>query len=391
MAIKTSLPSQNTARKLGMVASTFAVAMGVGFFMQQGEATASQPQAPDLVDPQASVAPQGPTQGSDVAAQVVADAGQAPGAPLAAPLAAPAPEEAVDVAAATGMDAGYDMDGTAMDAPAADAAFAAMMSSATDVAPDFAAAAQVAAPLVQAPGADLVPASLPTDTQSCDPFMTGLAQEAAMVRVLLTAPCQLNATFTIHHEGMMFTAKTDENGTASIDAPALVETAVYIAAFEDGLGAVAEVTVPDVDSFDRVVLQWEGQNGFEIHAMEYGAGYGEAGHVWREAARDLTTAAEGQGGFIVTLGDSNAERPLLAEVYTFPSANAPKAGEVALSVETEVTAANCNTDIVAQTLQRQADDRVKIADLTLSVPDCDAIGEYLVLKNLLGDLTLAQG
>ena len=82
--------------------------------------------------------------------------------------------------------------------------------------------------------------------------------------------------------------------------------------------------------------------------------------------------------------------PMLAEVYTFPSGTALADGEVRLSVEVEVMAGNCGKDIEAQALQKHGTARMQVRELTLEMPDCDAVGDYLVLKNLLDDLNIAR-
>jgi hypothetical protein len=65
-------------------------------------------------------------------------------------------------------------------------------------------------------------------------------------------------------------------------------------------------------------------------------------------------------------------------------------GTVHVSVEAEVTAFNCATDVSGQTIQRQGDGSMRPVSVTVAMPDCDAIGEFLVLKNLLRDLKIAS-
>ena len=80
----------------------------------------------------------------------------------------------------------------------------------------------------------------------------------------------------------------------------------------------------------------------------------------------------------------------MAEVYTFPTSRASDAGTVALTVESEVTDANCGRDIAAQSIApRGAGKPPRTRDLVLSVPDCGAKGDFLVLNNLLDDLKIA--
>lgn len=228
-----------------------------------------------------------------------------------------------------------------------------------------------------------------TPEMSCDIGANARPVAAAMVSLSLSAPCFPNERVTVHHNGMVFTHVTNESGALDLTVPALAKEAVFVIAFSNGEGGVAQTTVEDLQEFDRVVLQWKGRTGFEIHAREYGADYGDPGHVWIGAARDLATAASGQGGFITRHGDADAPEALLAEVYTFPSAMAQQTGGVALSVETEVHADNCGLEIEAQTLQLMEGGAVDQRDLTLAVPDCDAVGSFLVLNNLLQDLKVA--
>lgn len=244
---------------------------------------------------------------------------------------------------------------------------------------------------VSAPTNDVAPEpdDLPS-AQDCEISAQATAIPGALVNLTLDAPCAANERLTVHHNGMLFTETTDGSGQLFFTVPALTEQAVFIMAFSNGDGAVAQTTVGDIADFDRVVLQWRGQSGFELHAREFGADYGQAGHVWSGGAQNIEGLTTGDNGLILRLGDILSAEPLLAEVYTFPSAKATQSGLVDLSVEAEVTANNCGLEIEAQSLEMMADGQLKSHDLTLSVPECDAIGSFLVLNNLVSDLKVAS-
>ena len=237
--------------------------------------------------------------------------------------------------------------------------------------------------------------ALPEETDAmpaepdCEISLDARPMKGAMVNLSLASPCQPNERLTVHHAGMMFTETTNENGGMNIVVPALQKEAVFIVAFAIGDGAVAQVEVDDLDAFDRTVLQWRGKNAFSLHAREFGADYGSDGHIWGGADRDLSGIASGDSGFMFQMGDVAAGEPLLAEVYTFPSSRSSKDGTIYLSVEAEVTDLNCGAEIEAQTLERQIDGSIKSQDLILSVPDCSAVGDFLVLNNLVSDLKVA--
>jgi hypothetical protein len=224
----------------------------------------------------------------------------------------------------------------------------------------------------------------------CDIVATARPVAAAMVNLTLAATCLPEERVTVHHAGLLFNQVTDASGGFDITVPALAKDAVFVLAFSNGEGAVAQTKVEELADYDRVALQWKGDTGFELHAREFGADYGSAGHVWSGAAREMTAAVTGKGGYISRLGDSNVPDGLLAEIYTFPVSAVQGSGDVALSVEAEVARNNCGLEIEAQTLQTFRGKDITSRDLTLSVPDCDAAGNFLVLNNLFEDLKVAS-
>ena len=203
-----------------------------------------------------------------------------------------------------------------------------------------------------------------------------------MVAFSVDAPCRAHERLTVHHSGMSFTASLDSTGQYASLVPALARTAVFIAETASGAGAVAVAEVDGIESMERVVVQWSGNSGFEVHAREFGAAYGSAGHVWHGAAG-------GSGaGWIDRFGDESHLAARVAEVYSLPSRLPGQSGTVSLTAEAEVTTSNCGRDIFAQALQLRGG-RLSSRDLVLAMPDCDAQGSFLVLNNLVEDLKIA--
>ncbi len=340
-------------RMIGMAGGTLACALGIGYVMQRG-----QPAPPPIA------ALQQP----------------APAKPILQASAQPAAGPVQTVKAAPALVEPLALEKIALTSAATD-----------DTPPRHRPAAPAVPEPAVAPGPDAALPATPDDPEipslGCDVTAQAVPGGMAVVDFTVSAPCMGNARLVVHHNGMIFTAVTDEDGQLNVAVPALAERAVFIAAFDNGDGAVATARVTDIDEYDRVVLQWQGKTGFQIHAREFGAGYGQPGHVWSGSA----TAGTGDHatGAVVRLGAGDTLAPLMAEVYTFPSGAADRSGSIALSVEAEVTADNCGRDISAQLLQRQGADRVKTRDLDLAVPDCGATGDFLVLNNLLDDLKIA--
>lgn len=220
--------------------------------------------------------------------------------------------------------------------------------------------------------------------EECTPTLRTEAAPNASVGLSLDAPCHPNDRLTLHHGGLSFTATTDTEGRLDVTVPALSASAVFVAEFDDGTGVVGTYLVEDLDGVDRIVLQWSGSEGFEMHAREFGASYGSAGHVWSGSPQ-----ADAAGGRMILLGDPDTLHPRFAEVYTFPTGTTGRSGTVDLTVEAEVTKANCGRDITAQSIELRRGARPSSKELVLSVPDCDSVGDFLVLNNLLDDLKIA--
>ncbi|MFC6688972.1 hypothetical protein [Jhaorihella thermophila] len=217
----------------------------------------------------------------------------------------------------------------------------------------------------------------------CAVTATAAPGEMATVHLQVQAPCHRGERLTVHHGGMIFSDRTDANGIFAADIPALSERAVFIVAFADGKGAAATTRVQGLNEIDRIVLQWGGQAGFELHAREFGANYGDPGHVW------FGYRGDGAVGRLIRLGNPEVFNAKLADIYSFPAGHAPRAGAVAVSVEAEVTENNCGRDISAQTVELKGGRLRNPRDLMLSMPDCDAVGTFLVLNNLVDDLKIA--
>ncbi|WP_417723044.1 translocase [Salipiger sp.] len=247
--------------------------------------------------------------------------------------------------------------------------------------------------LVAADGAMPSTGAMPKESAAAG-FDCGVTVEArpnagALVDLTVAAPCYASERLTVHHHGLMFTQTLQPDGTLNLKVPALSEHALFIVAFDNGDGATASAEVPSLPFYDRIVLQWKGRSGLQLHAREYGSAYFTEGHIWSAAGGDTARAATGEGGFLIHLGNEDVPDALVADVYSFPAGTARRSGEIAMSVEAEVTATNCNTRVEAQTLELNAAESLRVRDLTLEMPDCDSVGDFLLLKNLIGDLTIA--
>ncbi|MDE0590950.1 hypothetical protein OU789_13515 [Halocynthiibacter sp. C4] len=224
----------------------------------------------------------------------------------------------------------------------------------------------------------------------CETNVTAVPGPAAMVTLGIDASCLPNAYFTVLHEGLRVSGMTSPLGIAELTLPVFSEDAKFEVLFEGGERLTTGTEVQDFDAYDRVALQWQGAAELQIHALEFGASYGQKGHVWQAAPRNSEFALGAQGGFLTTLALRDDEQAWQAEVYSFPSGSINQEGTVRLSIEAEIKPSNCGREVFAQTLQSDAETGAEVVDLAVAMPDCGAIGEVLVLNNLLRDIRIAS-
>ena len=237
-----------------------------------------------------------------------------------------------------------------------------------------------------APETPLAAAPAPID---CTPTLALTRAPAAMMDLALSAPCNLNARVVIKHSGLTLTGVTDAAGQLKTSLPAMASAAHVTIALPGGVQADADLAVPALADYDRVAVQWQGDDAFQLHAFEFGADYGDAGHVSAQTPRTPGYAVQASGGFLTTLGNGAVLLPMLAEVYTFPTGHSLRSGVVRLTVEAEVTSATCGHDMLGETLEAHAGAPVKIVDVMLAMPGCDGLGDYVILNNLLPDVKIA--
>ncbi len=238
------------------------------------------------------------------------------------------------------------------------------------------------ATIASVPRSSLPLAVQPRPSSNCNLSARATTIADANVRLRVKASCNAEEVVEIHHSGLIFSAMTDASGRLDIDVPALSEYAIFLISMEDQNGTVATTHVPELTQFERVALQWRGETDLQLHALEFGASYGEDGHVW-------SGAESGGAGSVTHLGFGETAQARNIEVYSFPTHSSEDSGAIELSVEAEVTEANCGQNLDVLSLQLRADQRLQTLETTLNIPDCDAVGDFLVLNNLFQDLTIA--
>ncbi len=213
----------------------------------------------------------------------------------------------------------------------------------------------------------------------CKPEMAAEVQDDAIVVLQISAPCLANEWVTLHHSDLVFSEVLDDTGLLKLEIPAMTKNAVFTANFSHAPEISTAVLVEGLNNIERVAMQFSIGSGFELHALEYDATYGDFGHVWAQAAT-------GQGTLTV-LGQPIHDHAQMVQIYSAPY-QASRKGHVHLSIETEVTAMNCGR-VIPVHVRQYRNNSLNNIDLQIPVSECDVVGDFLVLNNLIESLNIA--
>lgn len=223
----------------------------------------------------------------------------------------------------------------------------------------------------------------------CHPRARVSVDEGAILNFHLDAPCHAAQRVVIRHAGLAFTELTDAKGLLDVKIPAMQEDARVTAMFAGDKTVSATTTVPELSLYDRVAVEWVGEDSFDLHALEFGAAFGSAGDVWAKNPGSPTPSFTAAEGFMTLLGNRSVTLPMLAQVYTYPTQLSTAGGKVKLVIDAVVSPETCGREMLAETLRTRHDAAPKKTDLSVAMPDCSQPGGFVQLAGLLPDIQVA--
>jgi hypothetical protein len=212
-------------KKATTIASTFAIALGIGFVMQYGDANAARYNSGEPVEIRKPVllvdyAPLTPSESFDMK-----------------------PEVEASTQIATTANLSIDADSVKL---------IALVEGAAEV--DALGLFEQTQPRVF-PNSD------------CEILAVTAPDATGSVLMTIVSDCRAGMPFTINHSGLTFSAMADSEGTAVLSVPALAQDATFFITFEDGKSLAASTYAPKAALFNRVIFQWEGHVGDYLHAL----------------------------------------------------------------------------------------------------------------------------
>ncbi|MCC0076120.1 MAG: hypothetical protein H6898_05970 [Rhodobacter sp.] len=240
--------------------------------------------------------------------------------------------------------------------------------------------------------ADAAPAEpldqeLQAELDNCAVWVVVTPAPGAMLDMSAYAPCDRDAAVTVSHAGLTVDTRIGADGQMMLMVPALAEDATLTVSFADGRSQSDTTFVPDLAQHERVVLQWQGPATMVLNAYEFGAQFGDSGHVHPGNAM---APGNGEHGFLTVLGDASIADGHRAQVYSYPRGHAPRTGSVALEIEAPVTDASCGQVLDATAIEMHGLSGGQARVIQLDMPACDGAGGYVVLPGVLPDLQIAM-
>ena len=161
--------------------------------------------------------------------------------------------------------------------------------------------------------------------------------------VRVGTPCRAEQSIRFGYGGASVVRKLDGAGRLELTLDLFAGTASPIEiVFEDGTSRELPARASDLDKLEKIALIWRAPVDLDLHAFEYGATFGQPGHVWAEApssalaAREQVAAGRRGRGFLSRAdngqgsGQGSGDK---IEVYTFFRYPDQPAGIVSIAID----------------------------------------------------------
>ncbi len=162
-----------------------------------------------------------------------------------------------------------------------------------------------------------------------------------MMRLAITSSCRANQDVQLAYGGAVLIRRLDSGGHLEFALDCFDGAASdLLVTFADGNTERRPVVAQDLDKLSKVAVIWSAPVNLDLHAFEYSAGIGKAGHVWERAASMLVTAREiaagsRRGRGYLSTGDDGRGLGDKLEVYTFLHQDEQASGVVAMGLDYE--------------------------------------------------------
>ncbi len=203
---------------------------------------------------------------------------------------------------------------------------------------DAKAAAETEAKSRAAGAAAAIAARMAPDQPCKDVVTNSKVLPGATVEIAVTSQCLAGKKVTLNYGKHVFVHAIPANGEARLNLDLFEGAQPAALVLPDGQRVAIDTSGADLSQVSKVAVIWSAPVNLDLHALEYLAVRGGAGHVWSGSPsnREQAGAASREGaqgrGFMSRVDDGSGDG-VKAEVYTFWHKPGQRSGAVTLFID----------------------------------------------------------
>lgn len=175
-------------------------------------------------------------------------------------------------------------------------------------------------------------AATPTAPAGCAISSTAFPASGGMIQYEAVSPCRANQVAVVSLDDLQLAVRFDAEGKVAASIPGLAREQSLTITAADGESSTAPVTLLDIAGVQRVALTWDAPVDLNLHAFEFGAGLGDAGHVWEGSAVEERGYRFGKNGLLSSFPTIEGKGEPV-EFYSFNPGRRSPMGKIVLAVE----------------------------------------------------------
>jgi len=222
---------------------------------------------------------------------------------------------------------------------------------------------------------------------NCSLKLSAKPLRGARVELEISAPCHQGKVVTISHAGLRFNEIVGDKGTITIIIPVLSDPANIEVSFSDGIKKSISAHVKDLSLLQRTGASWSAKVGLQLHVYETSFNASRNAEVSTRNARSYKQAYLQGGGYLTTLGNKDIEGGKIVQIYSIEN---PNDIFVDFKLVMKNPAAHCGADFSLETVRYATELGTQLADKNISIRNCSANTQTIVLKNMFRNLIVAQ-
>jgi hypothetical protein len=213
------------------------------------------------------------------------------------------------------------------------------------------------------------------------PALTLNIRAAGITDVIIESPCHAGTAAELSYENLRFGIAIDAAGVGSFAAVGFQQASDATLRFAGGEDIEFNIPFLDTERFDRIALVWDLPIKLELHAFEFGARPGSAGHIRAKNPRNHRDVRRQGGGYLIEYQPVSGVGQSV-DIYTYWHRSGSQTGVVKLALGIDAPkgaagAAFCGDGAIARpdfTIVRSVAGRLERSQsLRLAPLDCAAL------------------